>query len=708
MPEILLKGCAPAPLAHYLKALGILRLVAEDAEHGDPQARGCWRGEHFVLESGLDEAGLLEFFLEHYRPTPIVAPWNGASGFYPKDNKAGIVTLGGSSAERFGPYRAVIETASQVVLAMGLSESPKDNAKQRLIATLRNCLPDHALQWLDAAVLVTADLRYPPLLGTGGNDGHLDFTNNHMQRLSELFDAATGKPSPGAPDLLDQALFGAPAAGLMNRAIGQFAPGPAGGPNSTLGFDGGARINPWDFVLMLEGAMLFAAAATRKWEQTGPGLLAYPFTVKSTGAGSGNLAGADEGNARSEIWLPLWEAMTSLAELRHLLAEGRASLGRRSARDGLDFARSVATLGVDRGIGAFQRSAFLMRSGKAYLATPLGRFVVQRNPQADLISDLDRYEWLDRLRRFARGDVAPNRVRSLVRRLEDALFALTRQAGASPVQEILCLLGELHLTLADSAKGREAVRPVARLSLQWVLKADDGSPAFRITAALAGIHAKRLPMRAHVLPIDDGGSWLAPGDARRALTVWASASLTRNLIAIQRRRLIEASREGQERKPFDSRLPVNLADVAAFLIDPGMDAAIARLLPGLVLCELPEALPSVEPATAAPIPAAYAVLRALFTPDRTLSRLGLLPDGTGLPLPAEVPALLAAGQTGRAVEIAWRRLRASGFPLPKAGRPPHWAGTDPQRLAATLTLPLAFSDTARLLRRLAEPQEQPV
>jgi len=37
MPVIALNGCAPIPLAHYLKALGILRLVAE-SEHGDANA----------------------------------------------------------------------------------------------------------------------------------------------------------------------------------------------------------------------------------------------------------------------------------------------------------------------------------------------------------------------------------------------------------------------------------------------------------------------------------------------------------------------------------------------------------------------------------------------------------------------------------------------------------------------------------------------
>ncbi len=34
-----LGGCAPTPLANYLKALGILRVVAEQA---DAEARGWW------------------------------------------------------------------------------------------------------------------------------------------------------------------------------------------------------------------------------------------------------------------------------------------------------------------------------------------------------------------------------------------------------------------------------------------------------------------------------------------------------------------------------------------------------------------------------------------------------------------------------------------------------------------------------------------
>ncbi|MFX9938975.1 hypothetical protein ABTP77_21710, partial [Acinetobacter baumannii] len=72
-----------------------------------------------------------------------------------------------------------------------------------------------------------------------------------------------------------------------------------------------------------------------------------------------------------EIWLPLWSSPCSLAELSALFSEGRATLKRRVAKDGLDFARAVARLGVDRGITQFQRYSFLMRNGQSFFATPI-------------------------------------------------------------------------------------------------------------------------------------------------------------------------------------------------------------------------------------------------------------------------------------------------------------------------------------------------
>ena len=83
-----LNGCAPTPLANYLKALGVLRVIAEQL---DPGTRGYWEGERFVLASNKSEPELLTFFLEQYAPTPLVAPWNKGSGFFAGDPVVGPI-----------------------------------------------------------------------------------------------------------------------------------------------------------------------------------------------------------------------------------------------------------------------------------------------------------------------------------------------------------------------------------------------------------------------------------------------------------------------------------------------------------------------------------------------------------------------------------------------------------------------------------------
>src|SRR5438093_510146 len=98
MHEHVLTGCRPVPLASYLKALGILRLVSQQI---DSTTRGWWRGNAFMLRSALGEEALLRFFLEQYQPTPIIAPWNGGSGFYDKDNTVAINAISVSNGRRF-------------------------------------------------------------------------------------------------------------------------------------------------------------------------------------------------------------------------------------------------------------------------------------------------------------------------------------------------------------------------------------------------------------------------------------------------------------------------------------------------------------------------------------------------------------------------------------------------------------------------------
>ena len=266
-----LRGCAPTPLASYLKALGVLRLVSSATNHvsgeaADPQARGWWEDECFHLRTTLGRDALLHFFLHDYAPSPIVAPWNGGSGFYAGDNKDGFDPLAsGHVAERLGNISSAIRNSVRTVKRLRLTERPEGSAKTELVATLRAELADAALLWLDAVLALSGDgLAYPELLGTGGNDGRLDFTNNFARRLvsqvkpAGLFEATSGEPSKEATRLLQDSLLAAPVLGLCTAKIGQFAPGAAGGPNATNGYSADSGVNSWDFVLMLEGAAAFA------------------------------------------------------------------------------------------------------------------------------------------------------------------------------------------------------------------------------------------------------------------------------------------------------------------------------------------------------------------------------------------------------------------------------------------------------------------
>jgi CRISPR-associated protein Csx17 len=701
--ELLLAGCASVPLAGYLKALGTFRIVAEQS---DETAAGHWTDGRYVLTSRLDRHGLERLLLEQYRPTPIVAPWNGGSGFYPKDNQTGIDAVTDSRTERLEDYRRVLDICRHALGRFAFEERPKDQDKLAFLTHLRARLPESALPWLDAAVVLTSDAPgYPPLLGTGGNDGRLDFTNNFMQRLVELIDYGSGGPQPRSAEWLRGALFDEAIPGLTGGAIGQFAPGNAGGPNASTGFGGGALVNPWDFVLMLEGAVLFAAATTRRLDASSRGAMSFPFTVRAVGAGSGSAARGDESDARGEMWLPLWSRPVRLEELRALLAEGRATVRRRTARDGLDFVRAVSGLGIDRGIAAFERYGFLMRSGRAFLASPLGRIRVRPDPQISLVDQLEADGYLDRLRRFSRSNEAPGSVRRLVALLEGALFELARHGGRYRLQEVLMTLGELQRVVGTSPAARDAVPPVPALSHHWVRQADDGSHEFRLAAALAGLHAQNLPMRCHVAPVSPGeGSRHWEPESR--LAVWGAGDLVSNLGRALERRLLEAERQDQDRKPFGGQPPVDLAAVGAFLRAETDDRRIARLLGGLAFVRSPESLPD-RRAAAPPVPAAFAALKPLFVADSLLRYLEIIGSEGRLPLPAAVAANLLAGRVQDAVNIAWQRLRVAGVALPRYPvAPPAASGLSGRRLAAALMVPLRTGDLARLSHQITIPPKK--
>lgn len=734
MTDLALEGCRPVPLAFYLKALGVLRLVAEQK---DPSVCGWWSGERFHLRTKLSRADLVRFFLEDYHPTPIIAPWNGGSGFYPGDKKDGIEAIKASDAgcARFADFREAIALGERLLHERALAERPADEAKMELIAAVRTEASTKVVAWIDAAVALglgregDAKLAFPPLLGTGGNDGRLDFTNNYMQRLAELELHQPSQSSASSTDQLGSALFSDPITALSKAPIGQFAPGSAGGPNSGVGFEGRASVNAWDFVLMLEGALVFAGGVSRRLEGADAAYLSYPFMVRAAAAGFGSASLDEQLDARGELWAPLWTRPANFIEVKTLFREGRLSVGARPARDGLDAARAIGGLAADRRITAFERYGFVKRQGLAYLAAPLGRRAVRPAAKAELLSDLDRDGWLSRLRGEAAAKEASADLRSLVRAIEESVFALLDRPAPLNVQSVLAGVGCAVLGLARRPKLREKLRPPPRLRDDWIEAAVDGSVEFRIALALAGLRAPPpkspdntqveppdaarrartvdLAMCAHLAPLDPDSAlsrptWAAQSQKRKgegeALAVWGAGALVDNLCAVARRRLVEQSRRGIDEALFDGCFDVDETDIAAFLDGATDDARIAELLLGLAWVKLPDGemrtrLASKSEARPSPPSLPYAAMKPLFTPRHVfvwMKKQGR-PEIPGLPIPSELPALLAAGRVVEALRLAQARARASGLPTPflesrrQRERPPDLRSG--RRLLAALIIP---------------------
>ena len=533
---LMLGGCEPTPLASYLKAIGVLRLISLDTNHvnkfaADPEARGWWENSKFHLSTRLNREDLYEFFLRKYSPTPIIGAWNGRAGFLEGDasTRTGadlMLEIQASETCRLVNMRRTVDAlrknkelskfdglrakekrlrqevkklsgskkeAKEQELKSVVNESKK--TKSFLLQNLRSTTDSEHLHYIDACYMLSKDGHVAPLLGSGGNDGSRDLGVNFAECLRNLFDFVTGIPTDQGRGEIEPALFGTNSRLERRGSIGQYGLGQ-GGPNATTGYAGQGRINSWDLVFTLEGVVAFAGAATRRY----PGALesgaSFPFTVREmVGAGWGGVEATDEDDARAEFWAPLWPRPARFVEIKALFSEGRAVLNGRTARSGLDFARAASSLGANRGFNEFIRYGLLKRVGKSYLATPLGRYSSTPSRTAALVADLDDGGWLDRIQRAELQDREPASARQAIKRFKDALFDLADESiPATKIQRTMIALGEICGWLAVSKKGREKIGPPPVLSKGWIRLADDASPEFRIAVALAGIGLK-LPSR---------------------------------------------------------------------------------------------------------------------------------------------------------------------------------------------------------------------
>ncbi len=779
-----LTGCSPVPLANYLKAMGILRLVAEQA---DPSARGWWQNEHFCLLTRLPKDELDEFFLNRYQPTPIISPWNKGSGFF-KNNDPGLAPIESSTAPRFERYRTGIADArallDSVSLADGvirsikartktnksfqtdeqrellaksdtflqsvehvrllqskaglsaeelvslqdemetlnglvasatrpatkaLADRLKDSAgykrvlaaadrkfkklKATLIPDCRRAWRGHHANWISAAVVLDEDgtPQWPSLLGTGGNDGNLDFTNNLMQIFSALFDipSKNGEHRKNAKALLNNSLWSDAANQLAPSAIGQFQPGNAGGANSATGTGGDSLVNAWDFVLMLEGAILFSARSTRRLDPNASARASAPFAIRAHAAGFGS-PGSEKAQ-RGEQWMPIWNRPATLPDVAGLLSDARLQLGRQTANRPIDAVRAIGRLGVARGIESFVRFGYLERNGQSTFAIPLGRISVRQHPQAYLIDDLAT--WLDRLQRKARDKNAPARLVHGERLLADSvLAALTHDGPPDRWQEVLrCAVAIESMQASGTAID---AGPIPPLSPEWINAIGfEQSPEVRLAVALgssATAYSKEGrafdPVRHHCLPLQRGARQFNTSDKRLvndSRVVVSGRDPLADCAAIVQRRLIEAAAKGERRlrliAPFGCS--ARLSDLALLLeghVNLPQTFELARALMAVKWDKWDfKQIPYSQSPPHLRITEAWLAIRLACLPWK-------LPSGQSIPAESSMIARLTSGDGTAATQIAINRLRAAGI------RPPLQAALADQATARLWGAALVF------------------
>jgi CRISPR-associated protein Csx17 len=558
-----LPGLRPEPLASYLAGLGLIRVLGEQA---DPDATAAWTPDGLAVATTA--ADLPQWLADEYVPAPVLSPWNGGSGFGAKDKEPirRLARLREHPSPRLARLRDAIEVAEAVVARSrerGWIADAGVADKAAVVLEFRNRCPEELLPWIDAAIVLTGDsTEFPPILGTGGNDGHFEFSTNFHHQLMEVI-GATDKQRARSVALARDLLSGTQAEQLADAPIGQFDPGSAGGPGSSRFGGADSLTNPWEYVLVVEGALLFAASATRR-NQHAAGRAAMPFTVADSPDGSDSGAAGEE--SRGELWTPAWSREFTLAEIRQLFAEARASWRGRPARRAADFYAATRTLGVARGVDEFTRYGLQQRNGRSFTAVPLDRIKVREEPAVRLAAEIE--DWAQRV-----GGDASASVGVASRNFQRAHLAFARDGGPLALARMLAALTTLEMAVGSSGRAKEAtrLRPVPPATRFFEVLKTEESAELRLAVGIASCATRPAEgqgpprtMRQIILPADPGGWRDAPlvrGFGARALPDVLAEVL------VWRSRTAAAERDAAKFRGFPtfrSGIAVPAADLHAF------------------------------------------------------------------------------------------------------------------------------------------------
>lgn len=473
-------GLRPSNLMTYLAALGLIRVTTTQF---DPGAVCWWEGDGLRIET--TRAGLEDFVVDEYRPSPILSPWNGGSGYGAKD-KAPVDALN-ALLTAHSPRLAAFVATDRVIRSV--RETSGDYDKAHFVQALRNRVPDEALPWLDASVVLARDsvkgglkAVFPPLLGTGGNDGRFDFSTNFHQRLADVL-PDLGAKRAASVQWLGSCLSGSSVA-LKPATVGQFDPLAAGGAGTSSLDSSVSFVNPWSFVLMMEGLLDLASSPVRRLGETSS-RAAMPFTVYPSSAGPIAGSAEEEAAARGEFWAPVWSRPLGAREIGHVFSSAKASWNGATATGAAHMYAALRSNGIDRRVGRFVRFGLLQRNGLAFSAVLLDEVTAKTNGIVEIGIAIE-----DRVTPFRRVP-STNRLAPVLRTYEQARVRFYRDADEASLLNFLARATEVEREASLTDKGREDIGRVsmrhapAGQVLERLATRFASSPELRVAAGIA-------------------------------------------------------------------------------------------------------------------------------------------------------------------------------------------------------------------------------
>jgi CRISPR-associated protein Csx17 len=644
-----LRACRHDILGHYLKAVGLLRVLAKcaDKDHCDPDAEGWWDLENgcFCLRSSKYDTRekLTEFFAVHYRPTPVFAAWNKEPGCDPDDSeKLGV----------HSEWKAANKISQQVVTA---EERRKPANHGKLVASeafeaYREHSESSVAEALDA--IASPFLRSNsenPIFLSRGIAGRAHIWRTHWEYLKVFWKfrdayqkaaAKTNERTSTARQLqraiqpIADLLFGGVNADSTKGKGTPFFPDAIKSYNIGSGWvTKDYPFNAMDYVLAVEGAFAMRGSVGRILAANARRFAAFPF-VFDTGEEMVDDSGEVKGLSHS-LWLPLWDRPVTFAELSSFVTDAQARLPGKEARFSAEFMRALYIQGVDAGFAGWQEFRFKMKASRvpwittgAYLEPRFRKEAARLNRA---LRPLDEGRFLDQFEFRRKGTKADSQNPHPVgAALNDAIETTIRETTPRRCLELLhtvfaaCRKMTMSKTFREMLPGERA-RFFQPLPMDdWnALLAELDEPEFRVARAVASIVGQQkqangnysgvLPLLGSLLPLKLGkNGWYLPSDEPSYQAVWTGADVCHDLAAVLSRRYLDSLTD--DRPALVSSLGAPLADVLAFLRGELDDHLIGRWIEALALIGWQltkvDELPPGRQAHVVPIE--YAALRVLL------------------------------------------------------------------------------------------------